>query len=373
MLNPLPLTIVNPNAFESFQSVKNKLILDSVIDSLSGMLLDTLGTLGNIANFESAGVGSLVNRIIQDTFSQFGISQNSLNYFSFPLNPQKFDVSKRKMISKKYVGSGFDLDTRGEEMRVYSYQGTTGSLMPKELHLPKNIPLWNELASALNLTQDILRFPQIGRNPKLSSRYLSFLIFDKFWEKNNNDLLFIWEDDCYVGRLENYKFNLLDTRPYEIFYNFDLLVYPNFSYNVFTGWITENDFSKIKNNSYQDPQDFDFLGINTGLLPDEIEENRDWFFSLGSYPYEKNKSLFTSAQLKDFNLNINNLTPFELDQLYKINKDIDVFEENVTFKLQNKSKQNNQLVSNDVSFSNNNNEIVKETSIITSNVFSYMP
>lgn len=372
-INPSPLIIINPDAFEDFQSLKNKIILDSIVDSVSGMFLDALSEISTRMNFENPNLGTLISRLTQDIFSQFHLAEDSLNYYSFPINPQEFSPSKKKMISEKYTGSGYDLDTRGEEMRSYSYSGTTGSLMPKDFFVARSLPLWNELTTLLNLSQNVISFPSISSNPKLSSKYLKFLMFDKFWEKNNNDVFVIWEDNCYKGRFSNYKYTVSHTKPYEILYSFDLRVYPDCTYNYQTGWITDNDFKRMKNNSLN-TSNFDFFRINTLLLPDETQENRDWFFTLGAYPYEKNKVNFSSNHLREFT-NLNTLTPFELDQLYKINKDIDVFEDNVNFKLQNKMRNLSSITPNEEiqKSTGNETEIKKETNIIFSNPLNYIP
>ena len=370
-----PLTIIDPRAFNSLDDIKKKIILDSVTDRVSGMFTDILGNITSSINLSNPGVGSIISNIVGDVLQQFGITQDSLSYYRFWINPQKFDLAKQKMISWKYTGAGFEGDTRGEEMQQASYSGTTGSLVPKEFWLAKSLPLWNELASILNLTQDQIRLPEITNNPKLSAKYLKFILFDEFWKHNNNDLLVIWEDNCYVGKFKSYKFNQQETHPYEIFWNFNLSVYPDFTYNIFTGWITNSEFARIKSTFNQGLASqaqapgggLDFMGINLPSLKtdSQIQEDQDWFYTLGQFPYNKDKMLFFSTQVRDFKLGINNLTPVQFDELYKVNQDIDIYEETSTFNLQSKIKDIAQPnVTSQVAPTQTNTEVLKEITII---------
>lgn len=350
------LTMVNPNSFDSLADIRTKFLKDSVVDTVSAMIQSVVTNIGRGVNTTAPTVGSLINKIAGEVLKQSGIGDDNMDYFKFRINPNKLSVPKKKIVDIKYTGDGYDIDVRGQELIMYSYQASTGSMMPDNMLDKVGLPLLNQLFSILNLGQEltgqnIFKFPEITRNPKLSDAYIKFKLFELFWEKNDDDLLIFWEDDCYLGKFINFNYTVDGLDPYQIKYNFDFAVYPDFKYNLYTGWITENSFSAIKNNSnkYQGVNEDNLISnlkkqalseieIETGTLNTSLtnkqESDIEWFSSLGAYPYNKNKTQFLKNISLGFSTDLRRITPKELANWYKANRNIDIFEDNISFNLQ---------------------------------------
>ena len=131
------------------------------------------------------------------------------------------------------------------------------------------------------------------------------------------------------------------TEPYQIFWNFEVKVYPDFRYNVYTGWLEDSDFLTIQqvfNKKFLPTQSFEGLDRPTSnksateqnILDQEII---NWFSGLGSYPYNKDKIPFLNNQSGNLNINVSKITPRRLANWYKANQEIDIFEDNIAFNL----------------------------------------
>lgn len=358
----LPLTIINPNAFTTLGEIKARFLKDSILETIGSNMFEIVSGLTNVVNAVAPKVGTIIGNIAQEIYKQNGLFEDNLAYFRFRINPNKLSVSNKKILSTKYTGSGYDIDTRGNELIQYKYTGTSGSLVPYNFFDSVGIPMLKQLFEVLNIGASIAgaseRFPELSSNPKLSEAYLKFLLFDLFWRYNNDDLLVFWEDNCYVGKLNSFNFNLDANNPYQIIWDFDLQVYPDFVYNVYTGWISEADFSNIKNTFNRG------VPTNNVTFSSDIagqSQNEDlvtWFSTLGQYPYNKDKIQFFKNMSLNLSTDISSITPINMAKYYKAIKNIDIFEENSSFNL--RTNIINIATQESINNNNNNQEITND-------------
>jgi len=357
-MNSQSLTIINPVAFDSLSDIRATLLKDSITDTVVSNIRNIVDVIGRGINSSiEERVGSIVSKVAGEILKQSSIGEDSLDYFKFRINPNKLSVPKKKMVDNKYTGDGFDLDTRGQEMIPYSYKASTGSLVPDNLLEGACLPYLNELFSVLNLGQELSgtnlqRFPQLTANPKLSGAYIKFKLFEQFWEQNNDDLLIFWEDDCYLGKFMNFSYEVDGFNPYQIMYTFDFMVYPDFKYNLLTGYITENSFAtikktfnrfygiqegsleeKIRSGALKTAPNLTNLAGNATKLTDSQQADEDWFASLGAYPYNRNKTSLLKNLSRDHQTELQNITPRQMADWYKENNGIDIFEDSISFNL----------------------------------------
>lgn len=338
----IPLTIVDlARANDDINNFKNKVIYNSVKSDVVGTIVDIFGKMTNNAKIGSTGAGNVlnyINQIASGIMAESNITEDSLSYYRFRINPQKMNVPKQKIQTRKYTGGGWNIDTFGHEPIVYSYSGTTGSMVPKNFWnttvqgLVRNITSQLGLSPLVNAVDQFINIPELSENPKLSDTYLKFLLFDKFWQMSNNALLIIFEDNAYVGKFNNFKYNMQEKEPYQIFYDFDFVVYPDFQYNLYTGWISQNDFDQIKKVFLRSSSQY--FNANNFVIPDKNTTTTDeqdlWYATVGAYPYNKDKREYLSKKFNNIkSTNFLNLTPRDLSNLFKENTYIDIFEDSI--------------------------------------------
>lgn len=349
-------SIIDPLAFEKFSDLKSQIGNDAITNTISSTIFEVISKSisSTVLTTNFGNIMSTVSQISSMILQQNGISQDTLSFFKFRINPQKVRVSRRKIIDEKYTGAGWDLDTINEEMIQYSFEGTTGSLVPYNLSNTIIEPLLRTILSNYggngvigNVLDDVTNIPLLNRNPKLSASYIKFLNFQHFWKNNNNDLLFIWEDNCYVGKFVDFSFNLTEKEPYQILWSFSIKVYPDFNYNMYTGWLDEEKYSLIQNtfnkrfkpiktNNSIDPLTESYkprTDGNESQLTSLEQDAIQWFSDLGKLLYNKNLNEYETKQFKKLNTNITKITPRDLGELYKLNSNIDLFEDSISFNL----------------------------------------
>jgi hypothetical protein len=350
-------SIINPIAYENFSDLENQVLLNSVKDTIGSTIADTFNSLvgADIFDTDKGNAGTIIARITANILQQNNISEDTFNFYKFRINPQKFKLSRRKIIDEKLVGSGWDLDTINEEMISIGYEGTTGSLVPYNFFNKTVEPLLRSLLSQYGgigtigeIFDGYVDIPVLNRNPKLSASYIKFLNFEQFWKRNNNDLLFIWEDNCYLGKFTDFSYNLSEKEPYQIFWSFNIKVYPDFKYNLYTGWIDNDKYKDIQQLfnkrfkgtnqiSSQSPNEINSVGRTPigfeSILTSTEETAVSWFEGLGKNLYNKNGALFLENSNLDKSFNLNDITPKRLAELYKQNSKIDLFEDSIEFNM----------------------------------------
>lgn len=350
--------IVDPIQFDTLSDIKKTILKDSVTDTISASILEFLSTIA-YTSIDFGGfreITSIVNNIATNILKESDLGNDTFSFYKFRINPQRMNVSRQKIINEKYTGAGWDEDTVMERMIQYTYQGTTGSLVPYNFFNSSIEPLMRNLFSKIGLGSivDYMNVPQLTRNPKLSASYLKFLNLEQFWNYNNNDLLFIWEDNCYVGKFVDFSYDLSEREPYQITWRFSIKVYPEFKYNLFTGWIDEESFSEIQNTfnkkfkSVELYSNLDSLGLESLTeivdeppnvqLPQD-QEDINWFSQILKLPYEKNKILFSLYQNRNMSVPLEKMTPRQIANWYKVNANIDTFEDSISFNLKKPVKE----------------------------------
>lgn len=368
-------SIINPIAYENFSDLENQVLLNSIKDTIGSTIADTFNTLvgADIFDTSKGNIGTIIGNITSNILQQNNISEDTFNFYKFRINPQKLKISRRKIIDEKLVGSGWDLDTVNEEMISIGYEGTTGSLVPYNFFNKTVEPLLKSLLSEYGgkgiigqIYDNYVDIPVLNRNPKLSASYIKFLNFEQFWQKNNNDLLFIWEDNCYIGKFTDFSYNLSEREPYQIFWSFNIKVYPDFKYNLYTGWIDNEKYKEIQqvfNKRFlgtehivnQDLNDINLIsrtpiGFENVLTLDE-ENTVNWFEGLGKTLYNKNGALFLENSNLNKSYNLNDITPKILAEWYKKNSKIDLFEDSISFNM----KRNTVINESDTTINESNN------------------
>lgn len=343
-----------------------KLISQSVTNTLSGILADVIKP-------GSKDAFALIAQMAGDMLIDYGVSEDNLDYYRFKLNPNNINVSSKKIRSEKFTGNGWDIDTRGETMKVYTYQGSTGSLMPELKNNSKIIRhieilvknLRNVLGTkglkpngqqgdATTINAALASFAsyydyrnldmdRILSNPKLSTSYIKFLLFKEFWKWNPGDLLVIFEDDAYIGKFNTFNFRLDAENPYKIIYDFDLSVYPDFTYNMNTGYLNDSAMRDIYNKFVKN-------------VPTVLNASADSAFleSVGDFLYNKNRIQFYNTSIDH---SISNITPRELAYKYSLNSNIDILGQTIdySFNLMSASNLTVNPTSTSSPTSNNNN------------------
>jgi hypothetical protein len=356
-MNSQALTIVNPQAFTSLADIKKRLLKDAITDTVVNNVRGIIENIGRGINSQiEEKVGTLISKIAGDILKRDSIDEITMDYFRFRINPNKLSVPKKKIADIKYTGAGWDIDIRGQELIMYSYKGSTGSLVPDNILNGVTLPYLNELFSIMNLGQELTgnyfyRFPQLTSNPKLSSAYIVFKLFELFWEQNNDDLLIFWEDECYLGKFLNFTYEIDGMNPYQIMYSFDFAVYPEFKYNLVTGDITESDFISIQkrfnrfsgiedNSIYSKIKDKALsksvikpITIGNSELTDKEQADTNWFSSLGAFPYGKDKLKLIQNTSLNYSATLSRITPRQMADWLKANSNIDIFEDNISFNL----------------------------------------
>ena len=338
------LTIINfKKEGLNFDSFIKKHIIESTKKSVSGLLSDIVSSVGIVTDTIALGY---VSEISQELLDQEGINEDSLDFYQFKINPTTFNFPRSKIINNILTGGGWDSDVRGQNIITVSYSATTGSLVPKTINnviqgltrelVSRTQPLlqtalsWTgSLASSISPKFNELNY-QMSSNPKLSTRYLKFLLFDTFWRANDDDLLIIWEDNAYIGKFVSFDFKPDANKPWEIQYNFTIAVYPDFTYNIYTGSIL-NDLERIERRfNLKNPS---FSQIFTQTDP-SVQASFDWFSDVGQQPY--NKDVLKYIKNNSINTKIStDLTPEELAKAYRTSGGdfIDIFEEQFTLNL----------------------------------------
>jgi len=366
-------SIIDPLSFNNFSDLQNQILLNSVKDSIGSTIAETFTkVMGGIDTFDtdSGNIASMIGNIASNILQENNISEDTFSFYKFRINPQRLKISRRKIIDEKLVGSGWDLDTVNEEMISIGYEGTTGSLVPYNFFNKTVEPLMRDLLSRYgggvigNITDSFVDIPVLNRNPKLSASYIKFLNFEQFWKYNNNDLLFVWEDNCYIGKFTDFSYNLSEKEPYQIMWSFNIKVYPDFKYNLYTGWIDEKQYKKIQqvfNRRFeetelldnQDPKNIkSSISVIKGYEDKLTLEETDaisWFESLGKTLYNKNGKLFLENSNLNKGVDLSKITPRELAELYKENSNIDLFEDSIKFNLKNNVSEKNSIIENTAS------------------------
>lgn len=342
------LTIVNfkKKGFD-LDSFIGKTVIDSTKQTITGLLSDVVSSVGIITNNLTL---NYINQIAQQILSLEGINEDSLDFYQFKINPTNFTFPRQKIMSNVLTGGGWDSDVRGQNMVNVSYSATTGSLVPKTINNviqgllrdlvsragvsnQKEITLIDKSFKNISPKYNDLIY-QMASNPKLSTRYLKFLLFDTFWRYNDDDLLIVWEDNAYIGKFLSFDFRPDANKPWEIQYNFSIAVYPDFTYNIYTGAIT-NDLERIKRR-FNIPSAVDTLTTASNNDSDSlIESTFNWFKEQGTQAYNKKLSEFLSNSNIYTSKEVDNLSPEDLAKAYRTSSGdfIDIFEEQQSLKM----------------------------------------
>lgn len=323
------MMVVNPDSFGTLSEVLSSVVFEAVLSELLGNLQNTFEeATGMPIDWGMSLLSEPVRELANTILGRHGIKEDKLSYYRFRINPIRTQEGYKKIIDSKLTGGGFDLDTRGAEMIQKRFQCTTGSLIPVEV-----VSLITDLAIKIPVVSDagdLLR-----RNPKLSGSYIKFTAFKHFWQLHNDDLLFLFEDDAYLGRLTSLDIDEDSLRPYEITFSFDLQIYPGKFFNLYTGYINEDFFQSFKATRNLEETDSSIFNREDTTLPTgEITPKEQSLlndYSSGSTAGLKPKN---NEKAKSTTKKILKLTdPLQLSRYLKdINKsDIDIFEDVTTF------------------------------------------
>ena len=354
----IPLTILSLDRIDGgvidINSIKQKYIINRTKSDTVGTIVSILGESLSNLGIGSTDYGNIFNyasQIANVIFAQDNIPSDGLNSYKFRINPQKLTVTKSKMMTNKYTGGGWESDTIGQNLITYSYSATTGSLVPfSKYRAIEGIArsLISKVTGSIGtismtLFDRFLQFPELTTNPRLSSAYVKFLLFDNFWKSNNGPLLILWEDNAYIGKVSSFKFTLTDKEPYQIMYDFELIVFPGFEYNLYSGYIAQESYDQIKR-VFLRSSSKQFGSNVIDNVSDEVKqknlaaemtasamEEDLWYSTLGAY--DKNKAeyyreLFSTNKYPEI-LDYHNLTPRDLSMLFKHNDQIDIFEDSI--------------------------------------------
>jgi len=344
--------VYKPKLFlEDFKEnqISKTILLNSVKTQISGLVRKVL-------RYDPSGLSGTIAGAILD---RYNINEDTLDFYQFRINPRDLDVTKAKIRADRLTGGGYQMDTRGERLITYRFSGTTGSLMPEflsqydvtqvfELGLRQLLLQQNDdpKIAAIRQAQLLSRISPDGGtlinslipditdilyNPMFSATYVKFLLFDKFWSFNNDHLVFVWEDNMYIGKFGNFHWKITATEPYQIFYDFDLTVYPEFVYNLTVGSVDAFDIEQITKMFLRETyvKEFDAVlvaeGTDSGGGNDEqeIDAQKEFFRKMGRWTFDKDKWNYRIVRQR----NRQYITPKDIAKAYSIPSIIDMYEE----------------------------------------------
>ena len=159
-----------------------------------------------------------------------GMASQIQKYFLFRLNPSKLDKSFAKIRDNKLTGAGPIMDTYGNQLITYSYSGTMGNMRPAVsfLRMPQLSPAWHYLQ-----------------------------LFEEFFLRHHEDLIFVLDNEVVIGRFDSFKYGLNADQPWLVNYNFQVSVYPETKFSLLTGGVGQA-FLAIKPGMMRNP----FVGAN---------------------------------------------------------------------------------------------------------------
>ena len=340
------LMIYKPKLFlEDYaaNNISKSILINSVKTQIAGLVrkvlrLDPTGLSGAIA-------GAILDR--------YNINEDTLDFYQFRINPKDLDVTKAKIRADRLTGGGYEMDTIGERLIQYRYNATTGSLMPEflsqydvtkilEVGLKQALLQNNDdpNVAAIRQAQILTNINPNGSgwfnslapsitdmlyNPMFSASYIKFLLFEKFWKYNNDHLVFVWEDNMYIGKFGNFHFRLTATEPYQIFYDFDFTVYPEFIYNLTVGSLDIEDIQQITQMFLRETyvKEFDAVAVGSESTPQETEAEKDFFRKTAKFLFDKDKWNYRLISQK----NKQYITPKDIARAYSNPSIIDMYEE----------------------------------------------
>ena len=252
----LTMTIINPFAFTFAAEAAAALYIQTTMRAAHTLATALIAETGS-ADWDQA---ALKQAILSLADSLIGIWQysNLDKYFSFYLSPTTLDKTFTKIRDNKLTGAGPMQGTYGAQLIPFSYSGVVGNLMPPA------IPY-------LNIQM---------RSPQLSPAYFYFAMFEEFFARQDNDLIFLLNGEASVGRLDSFKYGLDANNPWNIKYSFSASIYPNGTFGVLNGsvwdaWALIQPMKEKKFSSNENP--FGQQGIDmfeevygTGRLSGEL-------------------------------------------------------------------------------------------------------
>lgn len=340
----ITMMIVNPDSFGTLSAVRSTVVFEAVRAELLGNLQNAFEeTTGMPIDWATSLLSDHLGGVANEILKRYGIKEDKLSYYRFRVNPIRTQEGHKKIIDSKLTGGGFDLDTRGTELIQKRFQCTTGSLIPVEV-----VSLVTDLAIKVPVVSDVDE--ALRRNPKLSGSYVKFTAFKQFWQLHNDDLLFLFEDDAYLGRIGSLDIDEDASRPYEITFSFDLQIYPGKSFNLYTGYVNEDLFQSFKSTRNLEKTDSSYFNDTikippTGeITPKEQSLLNDYGSGSTAGLKPKNNEKAKSPTKK---IALKLTDPLQLSRYLKdINKsDIDIFEDVTTFNVFTYSSQEIEVTS----------------------------
>ena len=209
----ITMAVINPGSYRTSSEIF--LELGKVVALKAATYL--IEELQNIVDLNNDS-NSLVKEVRAQAF-QFAeiliarkLAVNLAKYYTFRINPSGLDKSFSKIRDNKLTGLGPTQDTLGNNLVQFSYQGSTGNMYPplRGTRMPQMTAAWHYLA-----------------------------LFEEFFVRNDDDLIFILDDDAVIGRFDSFSYGLNADNPWEIKYRFQISVYPNTRFSLLNGWVSE--------------------------------------------------------------------------------------------------------------------------------------
>jgi len=213
------ITFMNPANMELSDVVYDQLV-GAVKHEVSSVLRGILTGLVNMAVLgadRERQVSNILNGSLSDIsdlkFSSL-FEDISLRSFAFKVNPAKVQISKSKLNSTVLTGAGWKTNYwgRGNAMVDFAYSGAFVNLVP--------LPIFAKLGI---------------RDPRLSRNWINLALFQRFYEGANSDLIMVYDEEAWLGVLNDFKYTIDADNPWAIQYSFRFSAYPDSNVNLLSG------------------------------------------------------------------------------------------------------------------------------------------
>jgi len=216
------MTVINPRAFELASEIVYAIVKSTL--ARAGVLfaeefkniLQQHGVIGSANTNAAAEIEATLFQAAQLLVQQ-QIANDIDKYYTFRINPSKLDKKFGKIRDNKLTGRGNVQQTHGNQLTTFSYSGTMGNMYP-----PFSTP-----------GIDLIRAPQ------LSVAWHALAMFERFFLEQDGDLLFVFEYDTFVGRLDSFSYSMDANNPWLINYQFQTSMYPNMKWSIMDGWVVK--------------------------------------------------------------------------------------------------------------------------------------
>lgn len=240
------MTIVDLSSYDDISKDWFRLLADIIANNVVGFAAEKVAEYAAIGGAQvvaqiADGKGSTIEQTVDNAIGGVigGLSTvlaknietpPILNYYRFRINPTRLNIANNKMTTiTEYGRDKFDVESWGNKLAVYTYNATTGSLVPDP---------------------DLIKY---GVNDiRLSKAWRKLEEFKRFYVLKSKKVLILFEDEMVEGIFQKFDFTRNADLPWRIDFNFVLMVDLASSRNTLTGRQNYPDLKENAKNSWSE-------------------------------------------------------------------------------------------------------------------------